>query len=262
MSLDNILWFASIIADAAVVGLLLYRHVWKTMPIFCVYCVWSLLSTVGIYPVFHYFHVSDLTAYVTGVLVDSSLIFAVLIEMAWSIFRPFRSSLPHGAWLVVAGLVLALGALIWPFASIPGFSYLPPEWHFLMRLEQTTSILQILFFLMMAGCSQLLSIGWRDRELQVATGFGFYAIVGLAVAMMHTHPSMGPLYNHLNQAVVASSIITLLYWVFSFAQKEAVRQEFTPQMQDLLLAVAGAARSTRVGLADSVAARTRKSRER
>ena len=262
MSLDNILWFASIIADAAVVGLLLYRHVWKTMPIFCVYCVWSLLSTVGIYPVFHYFHVSDLTAYVTGVLVDSSLILRFLSKWPGPSSAPFalHCRMAHG-WLL-QDWCLALGALIWPFASIPGFSYLPPEWHFLMRLEQTTSILQILFFLMMAGCSQLLSIGWRDRELQVATGFGFYAIVGLAVAMMHTHPSMGPLYNHLNQAVVASSIITLLYWVFSFAQKEAVRQEFTPQMQDLLLAVAGAARSTRVGLADSVAARTRKSRER
>jgi hypothetical protein len=223
-----------------------------------VYCVWSLLSTVGIYPVSRFFSVSDLSAYLVEIVIDSSLIFAVLIELAWSIFRPFRSSLPRAAGLIVAAFVLALGAAIWPFANIPGFGYLPPEWHLLMRLQQTTSILEVLFFMVLAGCSQLLSIGWRDRELQVATGLGFYSIIGLGVAMLHTHPSMGPLYNHLNQAVVASSIVSLLYWAFSFSQKEAERQEFTPQMQNLLLAVAGAARSTRVGLADSLSSHPRK----
>jgi hypothetical protein len=194
--------------------------------------------------------------------VDSVLLFGVLIELAWSVFRPFRASLPRGSLVVVGGLIVALGAAIWPFASIPGFSYLPPEWHLLMRLQQTTSILQILFFLVLAGCSQLLSIGWRNRELQVATGLGFYSIVGLAVAMLHTHQTMGPLYSHLNQIEVASYLCSLLYWVFSFAQKEAERREFTPQMQNLLLAVAGAARTTRIGLMDSAAAKTRKREER
>ena len=43
------------------------------------------------------------------------------------------------------------------------------------QLQHTVSILRILFFLVLAGGSQLLSIGWRDRELQVATGLGFYS---------------------------------------------------------------------------------------
>jgi hypothetical protein len=128
-----------------------------------------------------------------------------------------------------------------------------------MRLEQTNAILRVLFFLVLAGFGQLLSIGWRDRELQIATGLGFYSIVDLAVAMLHTHLTVWSQYAHLNQVVVASYICSLMYWVYSFAQKEAKRQEFTPQMQNLLLAVAGAARSTRAGLAESV---TVKNRER
>jgi hypothetical protein len=164
--------------------------------------------------------------------------------------------------VIVAGLVVALGAAIWPFATIPGFSYLPPQWYLLVRIQQTTSILQILFFLGLAGCSQLLSIGWRDRELQVVTGLGFYSMVGLAVAMLHTHLSMRSQYAHLNQAVVASYVCSLMYWVYSFAQKEVKRQEFTPQMQNLLLAMAGTARTTRIGLTDTIAASSRKSRGR
>ena len=127
-----------------------------------------------------------------------------------------------------------------------------------MHVQQTASILRILFFLVLAGCSQFLSIGWRDRELQVATGLGFYSLVSLAVEILHSHQAMGPQYALLNQVVVASYLISFAYWIFSFAQKEAKRREFTPQMQSLLLAVAGTARSTRVALMDSAAEKTRK----
>jgi hypothetical protein len=258
VSLDNIFWFASFVAEAAVVGLLLYRRIWRILPIFCVYCTWSLLIDTVAFPVLRYFPASYLTVYLADMVVDSALEFGVLIELAWSVLRPFRASLPRGSLVVVAGLVVALGAAIWPFAVIPGFGNLPPEFHLLMRLIQTTSILRILFFLALAGCSQLLSIGWRDREMQVATGLGFYSIVSLAVAMLHTHRTMGPQYEHLIQVVVASYICSLLYWVFSFSQKEAERREFSPQMQSLLLAVAGTARTTRIALADSVDAKKRK----
>jgi hypothetical protein len=164
--------------------------------------------------------------------------------------------------VVVVGLILALGAAIWPFAVIPGFNNWPPQWHLLMRLEQTTAILRILFFLALAGGSQLLSIGWRNRELQVAAGLGFYSLVSLAVAMVQTHLTLGSQYTHLNQVEVASYIGSLLYWVVSFSQKEAARREFTPQMQSLLLAVAGSARSTRIALAESAAAKKREQDER
>jgi len=113
------------------------------------------------------------------------------------------------------------------------------------------SILRILFFLALAGCSQLLSIGWRDRELQVASGFGFYSLVGIVVAMLNSSPTMGPYYGLLNSVVITSYICSLLYWAFSFSQQEAERREFTPQMQTFLLAVAGAAKSARIDLVDS-----------
>jgi hypothetical protein len=261
MSLDNALWLAGVVSEAAVVGLLLYRRVWRTLPIFFVYCAWDLLVNVAGILVFRFFPAIYLAVYLANLVVDSALEFGVLIELAWSVLRPFRASLPRGAVVAVAGFVIALGTAIWPFAAIPGFGNLPPEFHLLMRLMQTTSILRILFFLALAGCSQLLSIGWRDRELQVASGLGFYSLVSLAVAMLHTHQNMGPLYSHLQQVVVASYICSLLYWAVSFSQKEAVRREFSPQMQSLLLSVAGTARATRTALADSAVAKDRKSGE-
>ncbi|MGD0732645.1 MAG: hypothetical protein ABR956_15390 [Terracidiphilus sp.] len=196
------------------------------------------------------------------IIVDSVLEFAVLTELVWSVLRPVRSSLPRGSLVVIGALVVALGAAIWPFAIIPGFSGASPEVHFLVRLQQTTSILQVVFFLALAGCSQLLSIGWRDRELQVATGLGIYSLAGLAVAMLHTNPGMRPYYSQLNEVEVAASLCSLMYWVFSFAQKEAERREFTPQMQSLLLAVAGSARASRIALSDSTLDKEHRPRKR
>jgi hypothetical protein len=258
MNLDNALLFAGVATEAAVIVLLLYRRVWRILPVFCLYCAWDLTSSVVAYAVFRFSPASYLNAYLAEIVVDSALELCVLVELAWSVLRPFRASLPRGSFVVVGGLVVALGAAIWPFAVIPGFGSLPSEYHLLMQLQQTASILRVLFFLALAGCSQLLSIGWRDRELQVATGLGFYSLVSLVVAILHTHHELGELYTHLNQVVVASSLCSLMYWAFSFAQKEVERQEFSPQMQSMLLAVAGAARATRTALTNSTGGKSGK----
>jgi hypothetical protein len=258
VSLDNALWFSGMVAEAAVLGLLLYRRVWRTFPAFCVYIVWGLVSDLGNYAIQRFSPSSFTTTYLIQLVLDSALQFGVLVELAWSVLRPMRASLPRIALLVIAVLIVAVGAAIWPFAGIHNLASLPPQWRALVHVQQTASILRILFFLVLAGCSQFLSIGWRDRELQVATGLGFYSLVSLAVEILHSHQAMGPQYALLNQVVVASYLISFAYWIFSFAQKEAKRREFTPQMQSLLLAVAGTARSTRVALMDSAAEKTRK----
>ena len=258
MNLDTVLWYAGIVTEAAVLGLLLYRRVWRILPFFCVYSAWTLLSDGAAYALMHLWPSSYLTTYLTVAVLDSLLQLAVLVELAWSVLRPLRASLPRGALVLVGALILALGALIWPFANIPGFNNLPQEWHLLMRLEQSVSILRILVFLGLAGCSHFLSIGWRNRELQVATGFGFYSLVSVAVAMLHTHQAMGPQYRRLDQLLVASYLCSLLYWAFSFAQKEPERQEITPQMRSFLHALAGSARATRVALNSTSAIKSHK----
>jgi hypothetical protein len=258
VNLDTVLWYAGIVTEAAVLGLLLYRRVWRVLPFFCVYSAWTLLSDGAGYAVVHLWPSRYLTTYLAIAVLDSLLQLAVLVELAWSVLRPLRASLPRGALVLVGALILSLGAVIWPFANIPGFNSLPPEWHLLMRLEQSVSILRILIFLGLAGCSHFLSIGWRNRELQVATGFGFYSLVSVAVAMLHTHQAMGPQYRQLDQLLVASYLCSLLYWAFSFAQKEPERQEITPQMRSFLHALAGSARATRLVLNSTTAIKPRK----
>jgi hypothetical protein len=220
--------------------------------VFCAYCIWDVLSNLAVYAIGQYNPAIYFTAYFAQTALDSAFVFCVLVELAWSVLRPLRASLPRSALALVGVLTLVAGAVIWPFAALPGLAHATSrEGLLLPQLQHTVSILRILFFLILAGGSQLLSIGWRDRELQVATGLGFYSIVSVAVSMIQAHQTTASQVLQLNQFVVASYICSLLYWVFSFAQKEAERREFTPQMRSFLLAAAGAARTTRVALNDS-----------
>jgi hypothetical protein len=265
VSLENGLLFAGIVAEAAIIGLLLYRRVWRSFPVFCIYVTWGLISDAGNYAIqrnsaglsSHAY----LITYFTATVVDSVLQFGVLVELAWSVLRPIRSSLSRRALVLIGVVLVAAGAAIWPFAGIHGLAGYPAAWRNLVHVQQTTSILRIVFFLALAGCGQLLSIGWRDRELQIATGLGFYSLISLAVALLRNHQAMGPIYGALNQVVAASYVCSMVYWVFSFSQQEAERKEFTPQMQSFLMAVAGTAKSTRLAIAESATARSRDNRE-
>jgi hypothetical protein len=248
VNLDATLDMAGIAATTAVIGLLLYRRVWRVLPIFCVYCVLTLLDGILTDVVLHRFPAHYLTSYFIEQSLDSALQFCVLVELAWAVFRPYRTSLPRSTVWVLGILLAAVAAAIWPFAGSSAFARFAMEWRLLVRLQQTVTVERVLFFLVLAGCSQLLSIGWRDREMQVATGFGFYSLVALSVAVVRSHQAGAPQWRSLDRLVGVGYLCSLLYWVFCFAQKEAERREFSPQMQGLLLAMAGVARTSRVGL--------------
>lgn len=255
MSLDNLIWLAGIAAEALVVGLLVYRRVWRLLPLFFIYCVWDLLSNIVSYTSSQFFHSTSphsyLSIYLVATVIDSMLQFGVLVELAWSVLRPIRAALPRFTIVAICIGILGIGAALWRFVPVPAFGALSAQWYLLLRLEQTVSILRILFFLVLSACSQLLSIGWRDRELQVATGLGMYSLVSLGVTMLQNHQVTGQQYVFLNRIAIAGFLCSLLYWVYSFVQKQAERREFTPQMQNLLLAVAGTARANRAALPNS-----------
>ena len=261
MTLDTELWLAGDGITAVVIALIFWRRIFRTLPVFSSYLLWGLLGDALQQTAAHYYPASNYKVFVVGLIVDSLFQFAVLVELSWSVLRPIRASLPRWSWIAVAVLFALASAVIWPFASGPGISGFSFIGWLNVHVQVTFSVLRILLFLALAGCSQLLSIGWRDRELQVASGLGFFSMVSLAVWIHHIGQAIGPQYHLLDQIVAGSYIGSLGYWVFSFAQREAERREFTPQMQSFLLAVAGTARSTRMTLNDSTPGNDRKNKK-
>jgi hypothetical protein len=259
VSLDTAVLLAGVIGEAVVCGLLLRRKTWRTLPCFCIYVIWTLASDVASSLILWKMSPFVYGRYYIGqAFVDSLLQFTVLVELAWSVLRPIRPSLPRGSLVVLNLLVALAGLAIWPLAGMA----LPQNFTglnvVLFQLQETVAILRVACFLVMASFSQLLSIGWRDRELQIATGLGFYSIASLIVSLLHSHQGMGPEYHWPDQVLSVSYIGSLSYWVLSFAAREQERKEFSPQMQQLLLLMSGGARAGRVALGDLSAERPKK----
>ena len=253
MNWDFAVILGGMAAEAAIILLMLRGRVFRTFPIFSFYLCWSLFSDSFLYFVrVNQSSAGFLEVYRFQLILDSAMIFAMLVEVAWSVLRPIRNSLPKYSWVGIV-VLLAVGALIlWPIAGLVAPYKLLPEGMTLFRLQQTPAILRAVFFIALAAFSQMLSIGWRDRELQIATGFGFYSIVSLAVTVVHTHQATSaPSYLWLDRAVGISYLAALLYWVYCFARQPVERREFTPQMKSMLLSMAGAAHNVRIDLEES-----------
>ena len=206
----------------------------------------------------HYFPSpgKQIQMFLASTIIDSIFMFCVLIEVSMAVLKPIRASLPRWVIFAVAAVFALLGAVVWHFVKFPGFNLLRGDYQIFTHLQFSVAVVRLLFFLVLAGFSQLLSIGWRDRELQIATGFGFYALASLSVAMFHWslgagNPTLDQQYHLLDQMATACYIGSLIYWIFSFAQEVPERREFTPQMQSFLLAIAGQARATRIALSSS-----------
>jgi hypothetical protein len=254
LNLDTILWLAGLFAEAGVIAFCMRTRLFRSAPMFCSYIVWSLFVDIAFLflhlrypPASHIYFWS----YITQMVLDSLFQFAVLVELGWGVLRPIRASLPKQSILILALLIVLAGAVIWQIAAWTIPTNLSSAGRTLVQVQQTFAVLRVVVFMALAGFSQMLSIGWRNRELQIATGLGFYSMISLGVSLIHTHQAPGLRYGELDSLVMASYLCSLLYWVYSFAQREEERQEFTPQMRSFLLAVAGAARGNRVALADS-----------
>lgn len=258
---DSAIEMSGTVAEAALVLVLLWRRAFLTLPIFSFYIAYGFLSDVGQSAAVKHYPAAALHIYVISTAIDSLFQFGVLVELSVAVLRPMKQLLPRWTPFAIAGVIALICAAIWPFEKSPVFTPYKLDESLLLHLQQTFSILRILFFLTLAGCSQLLSIGWRDRELQIATGLGFYSMVTMAAFMLHSRSAFFAEYHLIDQLATASYVCSLLYWVYSFAQQEATRREFTPQMQSFLLAVAGSAHSTRMAMSDSSASKDRDRRE-
>jgi len=251
MTFAHALVYSAMLGELVVLFLLVRRKIWKVLPLFSFYMLWAFLSDVVLYYVQLKFSQGIYAkAYLYQIGPDSLLQFGVLIELAWSVLRPSKASLPRGTIYVLAFLILLTGAIIWPFANLAVPATYSKHAQLFIHFQQTVAILRVVCFLVMAGFSQILAIGWKDRELQVASGFGFYAIFSLIVAVLHSHQTEGLQYLWVDEANIASYVGTLVYWVLSFSTKEQERREFSPQMQQILVQMGGGARTSRISLSN------------
>lgn len=251
-SLDNLLVIGGMVLEAALVALLWHKRVYRPLPFFSLYLAWGLVSDSIMLILQRRYASHYIDIFLGEMSIDTVLQYLVLVELSWSVLQPYRASLPRRVLVIIPLVLAGLGAITWPLANLRGFEGFPAQWHFLAHLQASIAVLRVLFFLVIAGGSHLLALGWRDRELQVATGLGFFSMVSLAASIVHSYQKLGHGYHVVDIAVSASYALSLFYWLGSFLQKEVPRREFSPHMRSFLPALAGAARLQREAMASSM----------
>lgn len=250
MPLDRILEITGLAAEVLVVALLTSRRIYRTLPVFCLYIAWGLLSDCAMQAIQIYFPSDYVSSYLVEMSLDSLLQYCVLVELAWAVvLRSSFHALPPRRVLAASALgVLLAGAAVWPFTLDTGLTRFRWDYVLIVRLSQTFAILRVAFFLVLAVASHWLTLGWRNRELQVATGLGVYSLASLIGSLAHKHQAIGPAYHWIDFAVAASYLASLLYWLVSFAQKEPPPRALPEHATNVLTGMAAIAREQRATL--------------
>jgi hypothetical protein len=112
-------------------------------------------------------------------------------------------------------------------------------------LDLTVGLLRMLFFAATAGFAQMLGIGWKNKVLQLATALSFYSAVDLIVSLLQRHANGSDVLDPIRGAAY---LLEVGFLVWAFTTKEVRRREFSPQMAQFLVTLAGRAKLARTAL--------------
>jgi hypothetical protein len=248
MGLQVLFAASSLLGLLAEVGLfvvLIVRRQYKIFPFFTLYIAFNLLYDVGTGALLVLFPVLVARSIAFGLLpLGYLLALGVLLEITWNVLRPVHASLPQGSIRLFGGsMALALlgGVLL--------------AWHFdktgnkiqdvKVPLDLIVGLLRMVIFAGTAGFAQLLGIGWKNKVLQIATALSFYSAVDLIVSLVARY-SGGSRNLEGIRAVAFAMELGFLLWAFT--TKEVRRREFSPQMEQFLVTLAGRAKLARTTL--------------
>jgi hypothetical protein len=235
-----------LVTEIVLLVVLLVRRQYRTFPVFTIYIAFDVLTDIGIGILFT--GASKSLAQSVAIILLPPQYFLevmVLLEIAWHVLRPVQVSLPRRA-LQIFALSLALAVLCGTLLAWHVDNTGSPIYEKVKGpLDLTVGLLRMLIFAVTAGFAQLLGIGWKNKVLRLATALSFYSAVSLILSLLQSHTGPSETLNRLRAANFMFELGFLL-WVFT--TKDVRRREFSPQMEQFLVTLAGRAKLARTAL--------------
>ena len=211
-SIDLTLWLAGIGMEAFLLGLVLWKRVYRALPVFSCFFVWCLLSDGGM-AVASRFPNAYLQATLVNITVDALFQLAILAELGRVVVRHNHVAPPSRIVIVlltVLAFILAGSLNKW---ALP--TKLPTANMLYLVLMQLFAVLRAVFLLTLVCWSSLQGLRWPPRELRIVTGLGVYIMATVCVAILHSQNMIGMQFHWLDQVLVAIYLWTLSYWIFA-----------------------------------------------
>jgi len=211
-SIDLTLWLAGVGMEALLLGLVIWKRVYRTLPVFSCFFAWCLLSDGGM-AVASRFPNAYLQATLVNITVDALFQLAILAELGRVVVRHNHVTPPSRAAIVlltVLAFVLTGSLNKW---VVP--TQLPITYILYQVLMQLFAVLRVVFLLTLVWWSSLQGLHWPSRELRIVTGLGVYIMATLCIAILHSHNMGGIQFHWLDQLLVAIYLWTLAYWILA-----------------------------------------------
>ncbi|MFP5235182.1 MAG: hypothetical protein ACLGSD_04715 [Acidobacteriota bacterium] len=228
---QELLLISTVCTEIVLFGIVSKRGISRILPTFYVYVLWSVLGDIVagvVYPyrvlkVYAIF--ADIQAATEGVI-----LLVVLLDLARAALRP----LPIARVIVgLLGLITAVaGAILWKLTNSWALWAHYHYYHQFLREQLTFSVLRVFLLLLIGGLVQYFArysipMGWHEREMQIATGIGVYALASLAESLVTTYQSfvVPVVFNAIYGSVGAIYELCLIYWIVCFLRPEPANAE-------------------------------------
>ena len=217
-SIDLTLWLAGAAMEMFLLAVLLYKRIYRSLPIFCIFLVWCLLSDVGMAIALRLPN-AYLPATLISLTGDALFQLAILAELGRAVLRHNHVAPPSRVVLMLLGLLACV------IAGILNNWTVPLEYPFLSMLYlvllQVFAALRVVFLLTLVWWTSVHKLRWPTRELQILTGLGIYIMITLCVVILHTHNMATMQFHWLDQLLVASYLLALGFWILASTTKVA-----------------------------------------
>ena len=202
------LWIAHPILELSLAGIMFWRRLHRTFPVFFAYVVFQVLNFLVLFPIYRsgaimpYFY-----AYWISAAISLTIGFKVIHEIFLDVFRPYHTLKDLGTVLFKwAALVMLMVAVVVTAASPGGTDTLAQAVIIGQRCVRVIQCGLILFLLVF---SKYLGVSWRQHSFGIALGLGGYAtvdLVGLALfSGKQIHP---PTVSLINTTAYSFAVLT------------------------------------------------------
>jgi hypothetical protein len=178
------LWIAHPVLELSLAGVMFWRRLHRTFPVFFAYLVVQVSNFLILFPIYRfqpgmpYYY-----AYWISAAISLAIGFKVIHEIFLDLLRPYPNLKDLGTLLFKwAALVMLLVATVFAAASQMGTD--TPLDHAVMILERCVRVIQCGLILFLLFFSRYLGVSRRQFSFGIALGFGSYAcveLVGLAL---------------------------------------------------------------------------------
>jgi hypothetical protein len=216
------LWVAHPVLELSLAGVMFWRRLHRTFPIFFAYIVFQVLNFMVLFPIYRsgsvmpYFY-----AYWISAAISLAIGFKVIHEIFLDVFRPYHTLKDLGTVLFKwAALVMLLVAMVVAAAS-PGGTDTPLAQAVIIG-QRCVRVIQCGLILFLLVFSKYLGVSWRQHSFGIALGLGGYAtvdLIGLALfSGGQIHP---PTVSLINTTAYSLAILT---WIVYASAKATSRE--------------------------------------